>query len=57
MDEVFADFVSISREMEDEDERKKVITEIASLIDETHIRITMKVVKQFPDLHPDKPKI
>ena len=43
-----------SREIEDRDERMKIRGEIADLISELHERITMEVVKQFPDLHPDR---
>jgi GMP synthase PP-ATPase subunit len=38
------------REIEDEEERKKIIRSYFELVDDAHVNITMIVVKQFPDL-------
>jgi hypothetical protein len=44
------------RAIEDEHERKKMLIFIAGVIHESHMQITLPVVKHFPDLHPDLPK-
>lgn len=42
------------REIEDKDERMMIIRNYFDLVNDAHVHITMKVVKQFADLHPDK---
>ena len=54
MDDALEELGIASREIEDEDERKKIRREIFNLVADAHERITLEVVKQFPDLHPDK---
>jgi len=44
------------RAIEDADERKRMLLFIAGVIHESHMQITLPVVKHFPDLHPDLPK-
>ena len=41
------------RDIEDDEERRKVIRSYFDLVNDAHLNITMKVAKQFPDLHPD----
>jgi hypothetical protein len=41
------------RAIEDEDERKRMLMFIAGVIHESHMQITLPVVKHFPELHPD----
>ena len=57
MDEVLEELGAVSHEIEDEDERKKIRREIANVICESHLKITVEVVREFPDLHPDKEHI
>src|SRR5262245_60321296 len=57
MDGVLNELGAVSHEIEDEDERKKIRREIANLIHESHLRITVEVARQFPDLHPDREHI
>ena len=40
--------------IEDNDERKKLIRNYFFVMSEAHVKSTVEVVKQFPDLHPDK---
>jgi hypothetical protein len=54
MDILLEELGKISHEIEDDEERKQMRGEIADLIHESHIGITLKIVKQFPDLHPDR---
>ena len=44
------------RAIEDADVRKRMLLFIAGVIHESHMQITLPVVKHFPDLHPDLPK-
>jgi len=41
-------------EIEDEEERHKMQMNLLDLVHDAHVKITMEVVKQFEDLHPDK---
>jgi hypothetical protein len=41
------------RAIEEEDERKRMLIFIAGVIHDSHMEITLPVVKHFPDLHPD----
>ena len=43
------------RAIEDEAERKRMLRFIAGVIHESHMQITLPVVKHYPDLHPDLP--
>jgi hypothetical protein len=43
------------RATEEEDERKRMLKFIADVIHDSHMEITLPVVKLFPDLHPDVP--
>jgi hypothetical protein len=43
------------RLIEDEEERKKMLLFIANVIHDFHVKITLPVVRHFPDLHPDVP--
>ena len=43
------------RAIEEEDERKRMLKFIAGVIHDSHMEITLPVVKLFPDLHPDVP--
>lgn len=54
MDDVLEELGVVFHEIEDEDERRKIRREIANLIHESHLRITVEVVRPFPDLHPDR---
>ena len=44
------------RAIEDADVRKRMLLFIAGVIHESHMQITLPVVKHFPELHPDLPK-
>jgi hypothetical protein len=54
IDEVLEELGCLSHEIDDEFERKELRREIADLIHQSHIGITLNVVQQYPDLHPDK---
>jgi hypothetical protein len=54
MDDVLKELDVASWEIEDMEERRKILREIANIGLDAHERITLEVVKQFPDLHPDK---
>jgi hypothetical protein len=54
MDVVLEELGKISHEIEDEEERKQIRGAIADLIHDAHTNITLRVVKQYPDMHPDK---
>jgi hypothetical protein len=43
------------RTIEDEAERKKMLSFIAGVIHESHMQITLPIVRHHPDLHPDLP--
>ena len=43
------------RLIEDDEERKKMLLFIATVIHDFHMKITLPVVQHFPDLHPDMP--
>jgi hypothetical protein len=44
------------RAIEDEAERKKMLKSIFSLVCDLHEQITLPVVREYPDLHPDRPR-
>jgi hypothetical protein len=44
-------------EIENEEVRKQIIRKYFELVNDAHVNITMEVVKYFPTLHPDKPKM
>ena len=53
-DALFNDLTLMAAEIEEEAERKKVRRALAELCVDIHEKITLHVVKQYPDLHPDK---
>ena len=53
-DELLNELSILSKEIDDEGERKKVRRALGELILHTHEKITLKIVEQYPDLHPDK---
>jgi hypothetical protein len=47
----------VTNELDDEVERRKMRRALGSLVIDIHENITLEVVKQFPDLHPDREHI
>jgi hypothetical protein len=56
MDDVFKELDIVSGEVEDRDERRKILRGTGNLVCDGHESITLEVVRQFPDLHRDKPR-
>jgi hypothetical protein len=52
--DLFNELTLLTFEIEDEIERKAVRRALAELILDVHEKITLKIVAQFPDLHPYK---
>lgn len=53
IDEILGDLYSISLEIDDQAERKKVRIAMASVLVTMYEQLTREVVKDYPDLHPD----
>jgi hypothetical protein len=53
-DEVLNDLTILTEDIDDEAERKEVRRALAELCFDMHEKITLEIVKQYPDLHPDK---
>jgi len=45
------------RAIEDENERKRMLTFMVHMIHDLHMQITLPIVKHHPDLHPDLPDL
>ena len=56
IDKILEELGTISRNIEDETERKKVRAAIAECIFVLYHKLTREVVLEFPDLHPDFPE-
>jgi hypothetical protein len=54
LDQLFGELDAVSNLIDDDEEKKKLQRAIFTLVIEIHEKITREVVKQFPDLHPDK---
>ena len=54
MDQVFGQLDAASNQIDEEDERKKLRRAVATLVFDVHEKITLEIVKQYPDLHPDR---
>jgi hypothetical protein len=54
IDRVLGQLYEVADQIDDEQEGKKFRRAFMTLVHETHMAITLEVVKQFPDLHPDK---
>lgn len=52
--ELFNELTALTWEIEDEAERKAMRRALAQWGVDVHEKITLKLVEQFPDLHPDK---
>ena len=53
IDEILGDLDSVSFEIDDEVERKKIRRAMASVFVTLYEQLTREVVKKYPDLHPD----
>jgi hypothetical protein len=53
IDEILGDLYSVSLEIEDEEERRKIRRAMASVFVPLYEQLTREVVKDYPDLHPD----
>ena len=54
MDQVFGQLDAASNQIDEEEERKKLRRAVATLVFDVHDKITLEIVKQYPDLHPDR---
>ena len=54
MDQAFGQLDAASNRIDEEEERKKLRRAIATLVFDVHEKITLEIVKQYPDLHPDR---
>jgi hypothetical protein len=53
IDEILGSLYSVSLEIDDEAERKKVRVAMASVFVTLYEQLTREVVRDYPDLHPD----
>jgi hypothetical protein len=53
-DELFGGLSVVCGEIDDEAEKRKMRRALAELVHDVHVKITLDIVKQFPDLHPYK---
>jgi 2-oxo-4-hydroxy-4-carboxy--5-ureidoimidazoline (OHCU) decarboxylase len=53
IDEILGNLDSVSFEIDDEAERKKIRRAMASVFVTLYEQLTREVVKDYPDLHPD----
>ena len=53
IDEILGNLDSVSFEIDDEVERKKIRRAMASVFVTLYEQLTREVVKDYPDLHPD----
>jgi hypothetical protein len=53
IDEILGELDSVSFEIEDEAERKKIRRAMVSVMVTLYEQLTREVVKDYPDLHPD----
>jgi hypothetical protein len=54
IDEIVGELAVASHEIDDVDVKKKIRRALIVLVFEFHKEITLEIVKQFPDLQPDK---
>lgn len=53
IDKIIDEMDRFAWEIEDETERRKILTGIANCIHTLYYHVTREVVRDFPDLHPD----
>jgi hypothetical protein len=53
IDEILGQLDAVSATIEDQEERKKMLRAIATIALDIHEKITLQVIQQFPDLHPN----
>ena len=53
IDEILGELDSVSFEIEDEAERKKIRRAMVSVVVTLYEQLTREVVRDYPDLHPD----
>jgi uncharacterized FlaG/YvyC family protein len=54
IDQILGQLHEVADEIDDEEEKKKLRGAFGNVILDIHENITLEVVKQFPDLHPDR---
>ena len=57
IDLIFHELFLVTNELDDEVERRRMRGAIGTLVVDMHETITLEIVKQFPDLHPDREHI
>lgn len=53
LDGVLDELCILSEAIEDESERKVIRRGLASLMQDSHVKITLPIARQFPEMHPD----
>jgi hypothetical protein len=53
MDDVFQEISLLIHEVEDASERRALARGLGELIGDSHVKITLIVANQYPDMHPD----
>jgi hypothetical protein len=57
MEQVLLELEAVTRVIEDTEQRRRLRLAISRLGIDAYEKITREVVKQFPDLHPDKDRM
>lgn len=57
IDLIFDELDLVTNELDDDVERRQMRRALGTLVVDLHEKITLEVVKQFPDLHPDREHI